>query len=734
MNFKIMRTQRFIIALLLGMLTFPVLAQLSDGGVPMDISYTKSTSGTELIILPTIDNQVLLKASLARFEGNRLKPFRFAEPIDVSLNIENSGHWFEVDDYRVWQLTIVSSGAKSLNIIFDKYNLPPDARLFLFSPDHDDILGAFTATNNKSSGKLATSPIRGDRITLQYEEPLLALFKGELSIAKVNHDFVGIKSLKDERRPLGISGSCNLNINCDLADAYRDESNAACRIIIGGVDLCTGSLVNNTAQDGTPYVYTAGHCISTNLKADESVFLFNYESPYCGEIDGDASHTISGSVLRATSDDLDFSLVELSINPPPSYRPYFLGWERTSAVPDSSICIHHPVGDVKKIAIDRHAPQMKSYSSDYVDDAFFFIGNWEEGTTEGGSSGAPLINPNKRLVGSLTGGAASCANPFKDYFARFSFAWDYYSETGKQLKPWLDPNGSNALSLDGFTPYTEADLCGAYTNFKDDDTHIDPWIIENDNLTGYWSGNNNYGYSEFAEKFENSESSELIGVSIGIAKSTVGDVNSFGKINFSVYSGDELPDELLYSQLFALSSLDEGVMNYLEFDEVVNTTGTFFITYSLELLEPADTFAVYIAKRDVDPINTFFIKDGAEWYSYPEKTLKGVGSALLMEVVMCNMDTLVADGGLKNAKLDFEVFPNPFHSGQNLLVKFKKAVSPSIVQVFNLMGKQVQVQYTQPSDKWLSFNFSGQTPGNYFIKIIDSKGRYRVRVIYLGTY
>ncbi|WP_339737089.1 trypsin-like peptidase domain-containing protein [uncultured Sunxiuqinia sp.] len=728
---------RLIFLSLLIWLAVPVWGQLSDGGLPLEVPWPVSLKSKAVVALPSMDNERLLRASQAWMNENQLKPLRFAQPVEVSLNTENSGRWLEVGRYRVWQLVLRSEGAKSLNLIFDRYQLPDGARLFMFSADRTDLIGAFTSKNNSSNGVFASSPVAGDQLIVQYEEPLNAGFEAELSIRQVNHDFIGIQSLKSDRRPLGHpAGECNINVNCDWLDAYRDEKNAACRIIVSGIDLCSGALVNNTQNDGTPYVYTAGHCITTNKDANESVFLFNYESPYCGDIDGDASHSLSGSALRATSDSLDFTLVELATAPPPDYRPYYLGWDRSEEEPDSTVCLHHPAGDVKKIAIDRHRALIKSYSQDYKDDGFLYIGGWEEGTTEGGSSGAALLNHKKRLVGSLTGGAATCESPYRDYFARLSLAWNYYSQENKQLKRWLDPGNSNVESISGYSPYTDENLCGAYTNFRDEDTHASLEIVEQDVSKGYWSGTNDYGFVAFAERIEKSVSSELAGVSIGVDQLTLGRINSEGKISVAVYSGDRYPDSLLYVQDYGLKSLDKGVMNYLPFSERVQTNGVFFIVCSIELLEESDIFSVFLAKREVEPLNSFFIQDGAEWYTYQEKTGGQEGSAMLMEVILCNVDTLLSDDSLKNANLEIQVFPNPFHSGQELLIKFDKPINPYLVQAFDLMGRQVAVRYEQPGDRWLSFDFSGLIPGHYLLNIVDAgrKRRYQTKVIYLGDY
>ena len=82
--------------------------------------------------------------------------------------------------------------------------------------------------------------------------------------------------------------------------------------------------------------------------------------------------------------------------------------------------------------------------------AFWRIEQWDVGVTEGGSSGAPLFNENKHIVGNLTGGDAYCGYPYNDYFSKFHLDWDYYPQQERQLKYWLDSLGTGQTSLEGF--------------------------------------------------------------------------------------------------------------------------------------------------------------------------------------------------------------------------------------------------------------------------------------------
>jgi hypothetical protein len=722
---------KYLSLLLLLFACFSAKAQLSHGGKPISIQAVKSvrTTAFEKLTIPSEEIELVKRLQA---QESTLKAFRFAYAIPVDYNLQNSGEWFRVGDYRVWQLRLSSPGALSLNVIFERYHLPEGARLFLFPEDGSDLLGAFTAENNKANLKLATMPVAGDKLILQYEEPVDADFSGELQLKSVNHDFVGLKSGNGGRRPLGESGECNVNVNCDYSGQYRQAADAVCRILIDGTELCTGSLLNNTSYDGTPYVYTAHHCIVDEAEAAVSVFLFNYESPYCGNIDGEVLNSLSGSSLKATSDELDFSLVELSVAPPGSFQPYYLGWDHLSAIPDSTVTIHHPLGDIKKIAIDRDQPVQASYTSDYVSGAFWKIGEWDEGTTEPGSSGASLIDQHLRVRGSLVGGEATCSYPVDDYFSQFRYAWDYYPENDRQLKKWLDPGNSGAGSLSGYNPYAVSEQCSVTTNLQDDDKLTEGLINSTNEADGFWGGANSYGFTEFAEAFQFGDTCKIQGVSLGIARTTT-TANS-ARLTILVYGGGTVPGDLLYSQDFELLGVAEGAMNYFPFDREVTVTGAFYLAWSVENLGAGDELAVYLADR-TSSTNSFFIRDGGDWYSYPEKANSVSGSAAVMEALICYHDDATEynpfdDNGTK----DQVAYPNPLTYGRELTVRFEQDGQFRNPEIFDLLGNTYPANYSIEGTNRVIFNMDTYHPGIYFIRLTDdlTGKQYRVKVLYLG--
>ncbi len=709
---------------------FQALGQISLGGIPLNINNLKS-SGRQLVEMPKVDNSQLLKASVASYKEQELKPFRFAHTFHVDLNPGNSGEYLEdINGFDVWQVAIKSEDALSLNVIFDPYIVPPGARLFLFNKSKTEVLGAYTEINNKSFKRLAVSPLAGDEIIVQYEEPVNAVFKGEIGITKVNHDFLGVVASGHQRRPLGSSGNCNIDVNCELADDWDVIKNSVCRIFVDGSELCSGTLLNNTALDKTPYVLTANHCFKDYVNGEEnSIFLFNYQSPYCGNLDGDNSNSISGSVLKANSDSLDFSLVELTLIPPPEFHPYYAGWDHSGEQPGSVVSIHHPIGDIKKIAIDEDSPVIDSFSNVYKADGFWRTLTWEFGTTEAGSSGGGYFNQDLFLVGSLTGGLASCSNSTNDYFARFDLSWDYFNEQAKQLKHWLDPNGSEVQSLDGLFPYEGTEFCNAFTNLKDGDSHQVVGIQdEGGNPAGYWGGTNSVGITEFVEKFSIEGSETLEGISLGIGK--VG--HAFGSqsyITIKVYNGPDLPDELIYQVDVPVSQFVGGAMNFVGFDEMIEPADTFFIGFDISNIHVQDSFAVYQSFRENSNDNSFYFKQDAQWFAFNEKNSNNASSSLAFELIACNLDNAINDTPSVNKVVELNVFPNPANSFFRFDIS--EEINVDDVFVYDILGRLVKADVNRLAPKRYKVVIHGGSAGVYFIRIQAGQFKVSKKVSYL---
>ena len=407
-----------------------IYSQVSINGTPKSVIWDMNNEITN-ITLPEVDHDFLQLQDLEEKDKN--VPYRFGNPFDVNFNLNNSGTWENIDNGRLWRLSITSKNAYSINLLYDKFVIPDGAELYVYDKDKSTILGAFTNLNNKSYETFATSPTKGDVTIIEYFEPYNVEFNGTIQIGRVVHAYKDV-FYPEESRDYGDSGSCNNNVNCpEFIDWEAEVRSVAMILSGGGFRLCTGSLVNNVRQDLTPYFLTANHCLGGE---SNWIFMFNYESSGCNNQNGPTFMTVQGSTLLDNSASSDYAILRLEEEIPDTYEVHYAGWDASGTTPSTPVGIHHPSGDIKKISFDYNNA---SNAGNYWD-----VNNWEDGTTEPGSSGSPLFDGNThRIVGQLYGGTASCTSITYDTYGKVSSSWNL------GLKDYLDPDNTGTTILDG---------------------------------------------------------------------------------------------------------------------------------------------------------------------------------------------------------------------------------------------------------------------------------------------
>jgi hypothetical protein len=426
------------------------IAQVSSGGTPPSFARALRT-GIETREMPQVDVPALLaEDSVEEQEG---LPFRFGFPHPVNLGLDNSGTWDVLSDgSRVWRLEITCPGAYSVNLMYSEYKLPVGATLFIYSQDRSYVLGAFTYKNNKDNGEFATGPVPGETCILEYSEPPDAAFPGKVRVSSVVHAYRNL--FGKNTAGFGSSGSCNVNVNCPEGDPWKNEVRAVAMVLTsGGSRICSGSLVNDVDNDLTPYFLTANHCLGGE---SNWIFMFNYESPNCSNINGPTTQTVQGSTLLAHYSTSDFALLRLTEDPPSSYNVHFAGWSRVDVASPTTTCIHHPSGDIKKISFNLDPVTSTNYLTS-SGTSHWRVDDWEIGTTEPGSSGSPLFDNNHRVVGQLHGGYASCSSITSDWFGKFAMSWEGGGSSSSRLRDWLDPDNTGVLYIDGSDADTDGD-------------------------------------------------------------------------------------------------------------------------------------------------------------------------------------------------------------------------------------------------------------------------------------
>ena len=392
---------------------------------------------------PAVDGAALLAEDAAAGPGD--VPFRFASPFPVTATPAEAGLWEEsgAGGTSVWRLRVRSPGALSMNLGFQRYFMPRGGRLSIYTPDYERIQGPFTEEDNESHGELWTSVLPGDEIVIEAAVPTDLVGELQLELDSVNRGYRDLFALESQ-------SSCNVDVACPEADGYRDIIRSVGRISVQGSSFCTGALVNNTSQDGRAYFLTANHCEIDAGNAASVVVYWRYESPVCGGLSGgrlDQSQT--GAYYRAGLAATDFTLVELDDVPDRRHNVYWAGWNRGTSHPAPVVGIHHPGAAEKAISL----------SSRPVRAARFGRGGgmwnvavdgWDLGTTETGSSGSPLFDRNKQVVGQLRGGnRGGCREGKRSVYGSLSFSWEGGGTRETRLRDWLDPAGTGAMTLAG---------------------------------------------------------------------------------------------------------------------------------------------------------------------------------------------------------------------------------------------------------------------------------------------
>ena len=444
-----------------------VLAQDNLGGTPPSFIYGNLQTDIDFVSVQPPDLAQLAVEDMDR--SQKSEPYRIGITLPVDFSLGNSGTWTELpeENASIWRLTIKSEGAKAIGFGYASFFMPEGARLFLYNKDKSKIIGAYTSLNNADNYYFSNEKVSGDEITLELLVPNDKKGAVLLHITELDYFYRPTEDYSYKS-----SDACEVNINCPEGANWQDEKKGVCKIDIkvgSSWFNCTGSLVNNTSQDCTPYVLLADHCHYDGAYPSASdytswKFYFHYEAALCTGTTPTGTFVKSGCTLKAhdtygsNNTGSDFCLVQ--INSAITQDVYYNGWDRSNVTSSSGVGIHHPSADIMKISTYNTA-----LSSVYVGASgshwrvYWATTVTNHGVTEQGSSGSPLFNAAGNILGTLTSGASCCTvngcgtgtGPTEaDYYGKIYYHWDLNGTTSaKRLKDWLDPTNTGVTSLSG---------------------------------------------------------------------------------------------------------------------------------------------------------------------------------------------------------------------------------------------------------------------------------------------
>ena len=458
----------FTLSVVLLVVSSMLYGQAEVRQLPYSFGKKGISKSIDVQMMPRTDTEKLLLEDAQRTDKSL--PARVGTGYSLDKTFTNSGRTDITEDGgTLWRAKFVSEGAVMTYLVFDRFNIPEEGKLFVYSPDQEQVFGPYTNKDVQEVGKLVTDDILGDELIVEYYEPANAAFKGDIHIAAFMHVYKDFLHTRDEvKGPHGdADGDCHIDVVCPEGNAWRYQIHSVVCIGITayveeeggwGMYLCSGAMINNARQDKTPYVLSADHCVAA---ADQThKFYFEYQTSTCGGTTG-TSRLANGGVIVARSNvsntyaSSDFLLLKITGNLAVSYRDsiFFAGWDRTGAA-SVGAGIHHPGGDWKKISLPQ---SVTTVTNGTMANKFFSVAwrtNPNKGVTEQGSSGSPLFNANGLIIGTLTSGSSACNYIYgKDNYGRMYYHWtnNNNSNNARKLQPWLDPDNTGITQLAGMT-------------------------------------------------------------------------------------------------------------------------------------------------------------------------------------------------------------------------------------------------------------------------------------------
>lgn len=453
-------------------------AQAQDSNQLLSLDRYAADKSVPQIFLPTPNMQAIHAEDIEREKQGVLH--RIGVHHFTHITSTSAGTWKTLPNGdRLWQLNIKSPGAEALSFLFDRFQLFDHSSFWVQDKAGNLLHQKFTVADVQDHGMQHIPLCFGDEMTLNLLEPVGSK-PSEFLIDRITYGY------RDTGNPniqkINESDPCQVNVNCNPeGNNWQDEKRGVARILV--VDgnqqgLCSGSLVNNTAQDCKPLFLTALHCgvTSTTANFNQWKFYFRYEAPTCtnpttaGTL---ANNVITGCVKLSDSGDgggesgSDFLLVQLgtlanqtatvTTLKSANFNAYWNGWDANTAAATGGVSIHHPSGDIKKISTFTGTLVTSGWNGNGVSSHWRVT--WAStanghGVTEGGSSGSPIFNTNggnSRIVGTLTGGASFCTQTnAPDYYGKMSYHWlSNGTAANRRLKTHLDPGNTGLLVLNG---------------------------------------------------------------------------------------------------------------------------------------------------------------------------------------------------------------------------------------------------------------------------------------------
>jgi lysyl endopeptidase len=373
------------------------------------------------------------------------------------------GEGFDDGPFTVHEAAIVSADAFAMRLCLDLSELKDGEAVWVIDPTGPRAFGPYTRADHKEGGRwLPTTD--GEMAVLMVRS--LSDSVPQVRVLSLSHFFRKLNEAEEKVL------SCNINIACEGAAAIQSVSSGVGVLLVPWTDgytrSCSGTLINNpTTANLEPYFLSSWHCIESMTGASDVDVYWDYRASACGTNDPPAFASLphsSGDVLLKSSNTYDAALFRLDSVPGGSFGRTYVGWTTRDPVVNEAITgIHFPGGDHMRISYGT-VKTLDEYSNGFEKQTKV---HWDQGVTEGGSSGNALllVSDGYKITGTLSNGYShSCSST--------TFNIDWYSsfrDFFPSVQNFLEGDSSQAPQGDKGSQ----SLCPAETAFKDNPEVLD---------------------------------------------------------------------------------------------------------------------------------------------------------------------------------------------------------------------------------------------------------------------
>jgi len=408
---------------------------------------------------------------------------RFAVEVAKRFAMTTDGEWTASGSMRTWTYSVRVPTAVSLSFHASRLTLPPSAVLTVSGSRAQVFYRAADVRRSELWGR----PLVGDTLRFSISVPAADVGTVALEVDGLQAGYRGLGGLPNHphytqlvQQSAGSPSACQENYSCDATTANGAPARAVVAILIGNKFQCTGTLLNDTANDLTPYILTARHCQAGTLgggdpQAASSVAVYWDAVTPCGSTLGSIYDGTALAQFGATTvvEQQDAWLIRLDAAPVAT-DAYWAGWDATGGTFAGGYSIHHALGFNKQYVSWYGQALLRNISAATLNigyaSTFWGLVN-QLGSVGAGASGGAVFDSNDRLVGSATlaslqsgpNSAGVCPlNPppapasstivadYTAFSAVFASTADTTSSTpNATLRSVLDPGATGRLVIDG---------------------------------------------------------------------------------------------------------------------------------------------------------------------------------------------------------------------------------------------------------------------------------------------